>query len=92
MHPEPYLDQVTFAFAMCWSIFAVANIRIVLREKSVKGVTPYTMVFVVAWKLWSVFLLWKLDQTLAASGYAFLALFDLTYLTLLFRYRDAAHA
>lgn len=79
-------DVVNGAFEILGFFFIIPSIRLLYRQKEVKGISPWHVGFFVSWGYWNLFYYPSLGQTLSFYGAGTLALANTVYLGQLLYY------
>lgn len=81
-------DIINGLFEGVGIIFAVGNIRQIIKDKSVAGVYIPAVGFWSAWGYWNLYYYPGLDQIASTAAAGLLALANTVYLALLLKYRQ----
>lgn len=82
-------DIINASFELVGIIAVWLNIRAVLRDKAVKGVSVLNVLFFSLWGYWNIFYYPHLDQFWSGMAAGILAILNSIYFVLLMRYRNA---
>jgi hypothetical protein len=80
-------DLVNGLFEFIGAAATSANVRQILQDKAVRGIHWASTMFFTSWSLWNLAYYPTLGQWVSFAGGAALALTNLTWLALVFRYR-----
>ena len=84
-------DLFNGLFELFGGILYLLNIKILLREKEVKGVSLLPTVFFTSWGFWNLFYYPNLEQWFSFFGAIVLVITNLTWLILAIYYRRKAN-
>ena len=79
-------DMINGLFELVGGLFYVINIRIILRDKEVKGISLWPVGFFISWGLWNLFYYPYLEQWYSFFGGIFMVGADMIWLGLALYY------
>lgn len=85
--PFGWFDITNSAFEWIGSLMVWMNVRQILKDKSTAGINLYSTIFFVTWASWNVFYYYYISQWSSMIGAIPLALGDIVWLALMFKYR-----
>ena len=74
------MDLINALFEMFGAVVGLFNIRVLLKDREIKGVSFVTLFFFASWGLWNVFYYPTLEQWLSTIAAVFLAGTNMVYL------------
>lgn len=80
-------DMINGSFEAAGALMNCLSIRALMRDRQVKGVSPWPSVFFLSWGLWNLIYYPLLEQFWSTIAGAALALTTATWLVLYLRYR-----
>ena len=80
-------DNINASFEIFAALVLLDNIRIILKDKIVKGVSLLPSFVFCIWGMWNIFYYSHLDQTTSAYAAGFVALANSIWLGLVLYYR-----
>lgn len=81
-----YSDIINGVFESAGCFFVLFNIRRVLRDKKVRGVSAWAVSYFTLWGFWNFWYYSNLDQWFSFTGGATIALANLTWVILMIYY------
>lgn len=81
-------DLVNSLFELSGTAFIWLNIRRVLIDKQVKGVSIVTTTFFTSWSIWNLYFYQHLDQWLSFIASFTIGTMNIVYIYFLYKYRN----
>lgn len=82
-------DLINGLFTMGGAFFlSLPNVIQILKEKSSKGLNPYTIAFLISWKVWNLVYYPSLGQFTSAIFSLLEVIFSTIWLVLILKYRE----
>lgn len=78
-------DLINSLFEILGASFQAMNVKAILRDKEIKGVSWMPTAFFWAWGVWNLFFYWHLHQWLSIFGSIALTAVNLTWIILVLR-------
>ena len=82
-------DIVNGALELAGGLFTWMNVRQILKDKMVRGIAWYSVLFFWAWSLWNIYWYHSLETPWSLAGAVWMLVANSTWLALLIRYRQA---
>ena len=82
-----YPDLINFAFELGAGFVLCLNVKAILKDKVVKGVSVTTYFFYTFWGFWNIFYYYQLSQKLSWYGGIFVVSVNFVYTCLLVYYK-----
>lgn len=82
-----YLDLINSLFELLSSLAIVNHIRILIKDKNVKGVSIVSTIFFTLWGFWNIFYYPSIGQTLSSLAGVLVCLANAVWVFLMIRYR-----
>jgi membrane protein YdbS with pleckstrin-like domain len=84
-------DLINAFFEFFAAIVASLNVRQILKDKEVKGVSVWPVIFFITWGFWNLFYYPHLDQLWSSIGAVAMLSVNILWLFLVIKYRKESH-
>lgn len=80
-------DRINGFFEFTGAMFLFLNVKILLRDKQIKGISVLPTIFYSSWGLWNLYFYPSLNQMWSFYGGIFVALANITWVILALKYK-----